>query len=307
MNHPTPDNPNNDGPGTNPADTDHAAQPDTQTNPTIPPFNHDRFVKDLWIDSALRWLMLGAVAIAAVYLILTDLSNSPAGLVVIMLLAFGWIAINSISATIWRTLPHVTALIGPDPDAAEAQLTELIKRRPLVRWVRLMLYHRLASIRHRQHRYPESAAICQSLLAQTLGPARRQRAALLLMLTEARLHCVQLPEAYTALVQLHTEPLSLVESLQRLTLQTRYEVLAGHDAAALTGVRQKLLLAELMPAEHCGAMHVMMTTAAKRAGNTQLADWLWRRAKLLCSPTQIQQLFAGPFAIGVVAPPDPNS
>ena len=311
MNDPQP--PNDPIPGNDTSDDQTQAVDGTHvpSNKTqgvsIPPFAPDRFYNDLWIDSAMRWSAIALVALAAGYLILFNLTNSPVGLAIVMVLAFGWITINSISANVWRSLPHITAMIGYDPDTAETLLAEQLKRRPLVRWVRLMLYHRLASIRHRQHRFHESANLCQALLTQSLGPARNQRNPLLLMLLEARLHTGQLHGAYIALLQLHAHPLTLVESLQRLTLQTRYEVLAGHDRAALAGVKQKLLLSELMPAEHCGAMHAMLTTSAARAGQKDLANWLWRRTRLLSSPSQLKKLFAGPFPIAVVAPPDPNA
>jgi len=304
--------PDEDGPddqGDPNAQTDQHAEQSTPTpsqGQHIPPFSPEHFLRDLWIDSAMRWAAFVVVILAAGYLILFNLTDSNLGLLTVLLLALGWIMINSISATLWRSLPEVTELIGRDPAAAEALLAEQLKRRPLVRWVRLMLYHRLAAIRHRQQRFHESAVICQSLLAQPLGPARKQRGPLLLMLLEAQLQCGNLHGAYAALMQLHAQPLSLIESLQRLALQTRYEVLAGHDAAALVGVKQKLMLAELMPADHCGAMHAMLTTSATRAGHQDLADWLWRRTNLLCSPDQVEHLFSSPFAIGVIAPPDPN-
>ncbi len=281
---------------------EHNGSAEDAPSPAIPPFSPDRFNRETWIDSAIRWAMAGAVVVVAAGLIVFNLSNSTVGLAAVMLMAFGWIGVNTISAGVWRALPEVTAMIGYNPAAAEAELAELIKRRPLMRWVRLMLYHRLASIRHRQHRFQESAAICQAVLSKPLGPARAQRGPLLLMLAEAKLQCGDLFGAYTALCDLHREPQTLVESLQRLTLQTRYEVLAGHDHAALAGVRQKLLLAELMPAEHCGAMHAMLTTSAARSGQLELADWLRRRSMLLCSPAQLQHLFSKSFAIRVVGP-----
>ena len=310
MNAQPPDNPTPDAGGPNEQgdpspQTDHSGPlPQDVPQQTIPPFAPQRFLNDLWIDSAIRWSALIVVVIAAGYMVLFNLADTTLGLAVILLLAFGWISINTISATIWRTLPHITELISHNSDAAEALLAPQLKRRPLVRWVRLMLYHRLAAIRHRQQRFHESAVICQSLLGQNMGPARRQRGALLLMLLEAQLQRGDLHGAYPALLELHTQPLSLAESLQRLALQTRYEVLAGHDAAALAGVKQKLLLAELMPAEHCGAMHAMLTTSAARAGQADLADWLWRRTNLLCSPAQVHHLFNTPFATAIVAPPD---
>ncbi len=290
---------------TNPSDDRDISVDQTPTS-ALPPFSPQRFDNELWIDMAIRRALVVVVIVAAVCLIAFELTSSPVGLAAVIGLTIGWIGINTISANVWRTIPPITAMIGHNPAAAESELAQQLKRRPLMRWVRLMLYHRLASVRHRQHRFHESAAICQAVLSQPLGPARKQRGPILLMLTEARLHCNDLAGAYTALLELHTEPQTLVESLQRLTLQTRYEVLAGHDRAALIGVKQKLLLSELMPAEHCGAMHAMLTTSATRTGQLELADWLWRRSNLLCSPEQLQHLVNKSFAIAVVAPPDPN-
>ncbi len=267
-------------------------------------FSPQRFARELWVDLALRRGLGVLVVIAFLALIVLDLAGSMQGLIVVMALVFAWIAMGTINANVWRSVPVVTNMIGQDPALAEAQLADLMKRRPLMRWMRLLLYHRLAAIRHRQHRFAESAAICRAVLSQPLGPARKQRGSLLLMLAEASLQCRDLPGAYAALTELSRESLGLAERLQRLAIQTRYEVLAGHDHAALKGVRQKLLMAELMPAEHCGAMHAMLTASAQRAGHDELADWLWRRSELLCGRDRLEELIHGAFAVGVVGPPE---
>lgn len=267
-------------------------------------FTPQRFERELWIDSALRRALVLAAVIAIVGLVIYERAETAAAFLVVMLLVFGWIAMNTISANVWRALPAVTMMIGRNPAAAEDGLARLLKRRPLMRWVRLLLYHRLAAIRHRQHRFQESAAICRAVLGQPLGPAGKQRGSLLLMLAEASLQCRDLYGAYAALCELHREKLGLAERLQRLAIQTRYEVLTGHDRAALGGLRDKLLLAELMPAEHCGAVHAMLTVSARRAGRADLADWLWRRSQLLCGAEKLDRLARGAFAIGVVGPPE---
>lgn len=266
-------------------------------------FTPERFATELWIDTALRRMVAVAAVLVIIGLALFDQTGSPLAFLVVMLLVFGWIGISTISANVWRALPSVTAMIGRNPNVAEDGLARLMKRRPLMRWVRLLLYHRLAAIRHRQHRFHESAAICRAVLSEPLGPARTQRGSLLLMLAEASLQCRDMHGAYAALCDLHREKLGLAERLQRLAIQTRYEVLTGHDRWALGGLRDKLLLAELMPAEHCGAMHAMLTASARRAGKTELADWLWRRSQLLCGREQLDRLVRGAFAIGVVGPP----
>lgn len=277
-----------------------------QADEVLAPFSPQDMRRELRTDTAMRWAVAVAVFVAVAGLMAFDRTGSFAGLALGLLLVMGWIAVNSISAGVWRALPRVTAMIGPNPSAAEAALALHLKRRPLMRWIRLMLYDRLASIRHRQHRFAESAAICQAVLSLSVGPMRRQRGGLLLMLAEARLQCRDFYGAYLALTELHREKLPLAESLQRLALQTRYEVLAGLDRAALSNTRQKLLLSELMPSMHCGAMHAMLTVAASRTGQVKLADWLGRRSLLLCGPKQIDRLVKSAFAVGIVNPPDPG-
>ena len=275
-----------------------------EDGPMTVAFTPERFATELWIDTALRRTIAAAAVLAILGLALFEQAGSAMAFLVVILLVFGWIGVSTISANVWRALPSVTAMIGRNPNVAEDGLARLMKRRPLMRWVRLLLYHRLAAIRHRQHRFHESAAICRAVLNEPLGPARRQRGALLLMLAEASLQCRDMHGAYGALYELHREKLGLAERLQRLAIQTRYEVLSGHDRSALGGLRNKLLLAELMPAEHCGAMHAMLTASARRAGKPELADWLWRRSQLLCGPEQLDRLVRGAFAIGVVGPPE---
>ncbi len=276
-------------------------------NRTGPPagiiFDPDILARDLQLDLVLRRsaVMVAVLAIGAV--VYLDRVGSTVGFALVVLLVVGWMWMNSISAGVWRSLPSVTAMISRDPESAEAGLAELMRRRPLVPWVRLLLYHRLAAIRHQQQRFGESAAICRELLNRSLGPVRKVRGALLLMLAEASLQCRDLYGAYSALSELRRENLNVAERLQWLALQTRYEVLIGSDQAVLNGVRHKLLWAELMPADHCGAVHAMMYVAARRAGKTELADWLYRRSELLCDPTRLQRLLHSGFAIRVVGPP----
>ena len=281
-----------------------AAPPHDERSRSILQFTPDRFMREIRLDLAIRRGLGVLVLIAVLALMLFEQVNSTVGLIVVVALVFAWFGVNSISANIWRALPSVTAMIAHDPALAEVHLADLVKHKPLMRWLRLMLYHRLAAIRHRQHRFAESAAICRTILSQPLGPARKQRGALLLMLAEASLQSRDMYGAYAALSALAAEPLNLAERLQRLAIQTRYEVLAGHDRAALTGVKQKLLLAELMPAPQCGAMHAMLTASAQRAGHNELADWLYRRSELLCGREQLDQLLQGAFAVGVVGPPE---
>src|SRR5690606_3974932 len=96
-----------------------------------------------------------------------------------------------------------------------------------------------------------------------------------------------------ALMPLAMMPLPLVEQMQRMALQTQYEVMLGYDARALHDLDRKLALAELMPPAPSGAWHADLAVAAERAEQSDLAAWLRHRAQLLCDPRQWEQLHAG--------------
>lgn len=240
------------------------------------------------IDAALRGVVIAAVVAAAIFVFIFEAGSSVWSAAAVLAVLGVWMGISSISARVSRELPAITAAVEADPAAAQAMIDGHLHRRPLLRWVRLMLYHRLAVLRHRQGRFDQSAAICRAVLAQRMGPARQVRPHLLLMLAEARLQFRDPAGAYPALLELYATRLGLSESLQRLALQTRYEVMAGQDDAALHRTTQKIELAELMPAAQCGAMHALLATAATRARRDDLAHWLRARAELLCTPEQLQ-------------------
>jgi hypothetical protein len=203
-----------------------------------------------------------------------------------------------VGAAVLRTLPPLTAAIEQNPAAGEPVLAQLVGKRALPRGIRLALMHRWAVLRHRQERYGESAAIAQTLLRlPRLGLAGPPRAHLLLMLVEARLELREPGGAWPGLCELARTPLSLHEALQRLGLQTRYQVMVGQDAAALHQLREKVALAELMPAAPCGAFHALLATAAERLGRENDRRWLRERVELLCTAEQIEALGRGGYTV----------
>ncbi|MEM7624375.1 MAG: hypothetical protein AAF333_01970 [Planctomycetota bacterium] len=272
----------------------------------VPVFRPQRMQQQLWVDALLRGGALGALLIAFVALVGTGTGGSAAGVLGAVVLVIGWAVLNRAGAGVARALPQVSATIDQHPGAGEAVLADLLSRRLLPRWVRLMLYHRLALLRHRQQRYGESAAIAQCLLsADRPGPMGRHRANLLLLLVEARLEMGDTLGAWMALHALAHTPVTLNEALQRMALRARYEVMVGHDDAALHLAEQKVRLAELMPGPQCGAFHALLATAAHRAGRAEDHRRWWTRVELLCSDEQIRQLGEGlGVAIAGVAAPD---
>jgi len=266
---------------------------------TVPLFRARRLRWQIGLDRVLR---LGvAIGVLILLIWVTEWAGGSAlAIALAVALAIGaWMLINGISARTSTELPRLTAMIDDDPAQAEEALAYHLGRRPLLRWVRLLLYHRLAMLRHRQGRYAEAATICHHVLNYKLGPGEGARPHLLLLLAEAQIDRNDAAGAYPAIAALHQSSLNLVESMQRLALQTRYELLAGFPRRALWHCRAKLLLAELMPAEHNSAVHAMLATAADRAGRRELSHWLWQRLDLLADEQHRQQFREGRFSLNL--------
>jgi hypothetical protein len=267
------------------------------------PFDPKRFEKQIAFDDMMRGLLIAGVAMAILLTLLLPGMVLISGLIAPAVVLGLWLWMSVSTARVARSLATFGELMVNEPKQAEDALGDMLSVKPVMRWARLLSYHRLAGLRHLQRRFAETAAICLCLLSQPLkGPAAATRPHLLLMLAEAQLEIGNLPGAYHALAHLQQTKLGLAQSLQRLAIQTRYEITIGANDAALHRARAKVELAELMPAKHCAAMHAMLATAAERAGQSRQSDWLWERTRLLASPELMQQLEQGGFGIAVVEP-----
>jgi hypothetical protein len=291
---------------------------------SCPPFNTRTFHRQLTLDSLGRKSVFVAVLLGLLASWIPNLAGQTESLFIFVLVAVAWVGLNSISSRVAMRLNRVMSLLERQPDRAESELAQVMGRWPLYRPVRLLLYHRLAILRHRQGRFAESAAISRQLLGQNLGttdslasrgglglagqslvgsssPASQSqrevgsgqsgiRAHLLLMLTEADLHENNLWDAWIALSELSSLRLNLIESLQRLALQTQYEVATQQHQNAIWQVQHKIRMAELMPAPQCGAMHALLEISARQEGDFDLATWLDHRRQLLATEQQLEVL-----------------
>lgn len=267
------------------------------------PFDPQRFAKQIAFDDTMRGLLIAGVVLAILLTLLIPSMVLVSGLLAPAVVLGLWLWLSVSTARVARSLATFGELMANEPKQAEEALGDMLSVKPVMRWARLLSYHRLAGLRHLQRRFAETSAICLCLLDQPLkGPAAATRPHLLLMLAEAQLEIGNLPGAYHALAHLQQTKLGLAQSLQRLAIQTRYEITIGAYDAALHRARAKVEMAELMPAKHCAAMHAMLATAAKRAGQARQSDWLWERTRLLAGPELMQQLEQGSFGMAVVEP-----
>lgn len=264
-------------------------------------FDPSVFESRIALDDTIRALLIAGAVVGGVVVLLLPGLGVVSTLIAPAALLGLWFWLTLSTARVGRLLPMIGGVLESDPDEARRLIDEALRVRPVMRWARLMTYHRLATLRYLERRFSETAWICLCLLNQPLaGPAKVIRPHLLLMLAEAQLEAGNLPGAYHALAHLQQTRLSLSESLQRLAIQTRYELAVGAYGAALRRSRAKVELAELMPVAPCATMHAMLATAAHHDDRPRLASWLWERTRLLASPDLLGQLERGGFGVGVV-------
>lgn len=256
------------------------------------PFSPRALHRQLFIDAAIWWGYKGTLILILMFgLLRMSRGQDAAATLLGLFVAFmaGWFLYSLLSARTAQQLPRITELIEVHREEAEATLAAALRRFPLQRSIRLLLYHRLAVLQHQSKHFEETASICQTLLSYNLGHAQDVRSHLLLMLAESMLQRHDLMGAWRALIHLHWQRLNLIEALQVVGLQARYEVAAGHDAAALEGLENKIAMAELMPAPQCGAVHATLAQAARRIEHPR-TQWLQRRTELLCTVEQLRSV-----------------
>jgi len=145
----------------------------------------------------------------------------------------------------------------------------------------------LATLRRRQGRLDDTASICFALLDDDrlrLGTGTRTKVRLLLL--DTSLQRGDLHSAYSLLTALRGDRLQLVELMQLLEMQTRYESLCGFYRQSLQDLENKVRLAEAMPPHAAAAMHHMLAQAAEACRMPATARWLSRRAVLLDGPPE---------------------
>ncbi|MCC6578948.1 MAG: hypothetical protein IT440_00785 [Phycisphaeraceae bacterium] len=253
-------------------------------------FDPRRLTGQLARDSFVRGMLFFVLPAGLILIGGSGVLARPLWAMGLAVLAGLWLVISVTGARAWQRVVQLTSQLEHNPAAAEAQLAVALDRWALHRSIRLMIYHRLAVLRHYQQQFAEVALICDCLLRQRLGSADQIRPHLLLMLAESRLILGDHVGAYLALSTMTKQKLNLVQTLQRTALQTRYLIETNHHEAALDQWPRTVAMAELMPAPQCGAMHAMLAIAAERQQRMDLAHWFQRRAAVISTPEQIHAL-----------------
>jgi hypothetical protein len=244
-----------------------------------------RLRRDLTLGSLLKGLLLASIL--ASFFVLPRVAPKVDSTVGLLVVGGVWIALTYTSARGSRLVADSPALIASgDYEEAERHIDLALRSFSLFRSAKLQSLHHLALLRHAQRRWQESALLCKALLGQRLGSLQGLSKPSRLLLADSLMELGDLIGAHEALAGLHSQRLSLNETLNLLAVQLDYESRVGAWTAMVSGVMSKVQLAELMPAVNAARAQAMLALAARRSGRSDLSDWLRRRAELLAdAPT----------------------
>ena len=259
-----------------------------------------RFHRDLTLGVVVKMVLVGA----ALGSLIGPVVGWHVDATIVLLIVGGvWVALSMRSIQGSRLAAASPSLIAAGRyDAAEEQIAGALRSFSLSRKVKLLGLHHLAVLRHAQHRWQESALLCNALLGQRKnrrGDTSHLMRSARLILAESLLEMNDLPGTYEAIRRLHDQSsitsaapnalgkMSLAETMHLMLVQLDYESRIGAWAAMMGGLTRKVELAELMPSEGAARTQSLLSLAAKRVGRIDWANWLKQRAELLIDPATI--------------------
>lgn len=207
------------------------------------------------------------------------------GRVVLGLLMLGalllWAAFLVRSVRLMREIQagNMLVALGRMEDA-EARLGRILGRFSFSERGQLMLLQQLAGLLFIRERFHDVVAICRELLRHRLGRARGLGFATRVMLADSLLQLNRVEEAYAAIRPVYDAPLTLAERMKLLPVQLRYELAAGHAAAAAQGLPQKVQVAELLDSQGAALVHALLAEACRRQSMRAQEAFLAERARL---------------------------
>jgi hypothetical protein len=230
--------------------------------------------RDLVLGTAVKWTLLGTAVLAVLLQpILGPGSNAATALLFVV--GAVWIVLTYRSMRSSRLAADSSSLIAAGQfDAAEQQIAQGVRSFSISRMVKLMNLHQLAMLRHAQNRWQESAALCRAVLRQKAAEQGEMGRSSRLMLAEALLELGDLHGTYQNLMKLYEQRLTLREALSLLGVQLDYMARVGAWQAMMSGLPQRVELAELLPTMPAAKAH-------SGCGVASSCWWMCRR----CAPS----------------------
>lgn len=207
------------------------------------------------------------------------------GRTMFLLVALGglmlWMAFLLRSVRLLREIQAGNLLIAIGRlDDAEARISRMLKRFSLSARGQFMLLQQLAGLLFHRDRYQDVVLICRELLRNGIGRIQGLGLNTRLLLADCLLLLGDVNEAYKAIRPVYDLPLTLSERMKLLPIQLRYELAAGHTAAAAQELVEKVQVAELLDSPHAALVHALLAEACRRESRTSQQAYLAERARL---------------------------
>ena len=185
-------------------------------------------------------------------------------------------------------------------EQAEEQSDKALRGFTMLSSVKLLGLHHLARIRLGQKRWADAATLSRGLLRYPLRTMPGLCTASYQILAEASMRLGDLSSAFVALQQIRRQKLPLDQSLGVLLLETVYLARIGAWPSLMDGIKSKLQLAELMPADAAAMTQGLLAVAAQRRGREDWANYLRSRCDLL---TDMPRLAVDEVCLQSIWPP----
>jgi hypothetical protein len=242
------------------------------------------FRRNLTVIQLLRAAWLGVFVLGLLWAAVTPGGVSrPALLFVAMAVVAAWLSIVSRSVWLLREVQASNWLMAYGRlDDAEVRLGRTLAKFSLSARGQFMLLQQLAGLLFRRDRYAEVVAICKELLRPRVAQFRGHLFNTRVLLADSLLLLDRVDEAYAAMRPVYNGSLTLAERMKLLPVQLRYELAAGHAAAAVGGMADKVKVAELMDSPRAGLVHALLAEACRRQALPVQESYLAERARLYC-------------------------
>lgn len=229
------------------------------------------------------------------------IGSSAAATVQVVLFLAMWIGLTAGGVRQSRAAMQWPMMIAQGQiEEAEEQIDKALRGFTVLSSVKLMGLHHLARIRLGQKRWADAATLSRGLLRHPLRAMPGLSAASYQILAEASIRLGDLGGAFVALQYLRRQKLSLDQSQGALLLETLYLARIGAWPSMMDGIKSKLRLAELMPADGAALTQGLLAVAAQRRGRDDWADYLRSRCDLLAD---MPRLAAEEVCLQTIWPP----
>jgi len=249
-----------------------------------------RFRRDMTFGTLLRSLLLAGAAFSLL-LSLSPIDGRVDGTMILVVIAAIWLALSYRSARGLRLAAQSPSVIASGQfDQAEAHVEMALRSFSLFRTVKLRTLHHLALLRHAERRWDDAAILSRTVLGNRLGASHPLTKPSRLILADALLELGDLGGAYAAMASLYNHRLTLAEAMELMLVQLDYSARIGAWQAMMSGVADKVQLAELMPAGNSARAQGLLALAAMKCGREDWKKWLADRVELLADVEELCRL-----------------